>query len=50
VTVAVLTEAFELFTGTLAQMPNGNAVSIIRVHAALTSRVVRDSGGERLKC
>jgi excisionase family DNA binding protein len=38
VTVTVPTEAFELFLDILAQMANGNAVSIVPVHAELTTQ------------
>jgi excisionase family DNA binding protein len=38
VTVTVPTEAFELFLDILAQMANGNAVSIVPVQAELTTQ------------
>lgn len=42
VMVAEPTEAFELFIDILAQMANGNAVSIVPVHAELTTRQAAD--------
>jgi excisionase family DNA binding protein len=42
VTVTVPTEAFELFLDILAQMANGNAVSIVPVHADLTTQQAAD--------
>jgi excisionase family DNA binding protein len=38
VTVTVPTEAFDLFVDVLTQMANGNAVSIVPVHAELTTQ------------
>jgi excisionase family DNA binding protein len=42
VTVTVPIEAFELFLDILAQMANGNAVSIVPVHAELTTQEAAD--------
>lgn len=41
-TVTVPTEAFERFLDILAQMANGNAVSIVPVHAQLTTQQAAD--------
>ncbi len=45
VIVTVPTEAFELFLDILAQMANGNAVSIVPVHAELTTQQAADMLG-----
>lgn len=42
VSVTVPREAFELFLDVLAQMANGNAVSIVPVHAELTTQQAAD--------
>ena len=42
VTVTIPTDAFELFLDILAQMANGNAVSIVPVHAELTTQQAAD--------
>ena len=42
VSVSVPREAFELFIDVLAQMANGNAVSIVPVHAELTTQRAAD--------